>query len=141
MRAARTFAVVVALAGAAACRTAGDADAPSAPGAPASREVQLAPGESVRVDALRVRFEGVSGDSRCPLDVQCVWEGDAVVVVTASEPSRPGAALELHTAGRFPREAVYGRYRVRLVSLAPQPREGVAVPDGQYRATLLIVAE
>ena len=140
MRLARALAVVLAL-GAASCRTAGDGDAPSAPGAPGMGEVQLAPGESARVDGLRVRFEGVTGDSRCPVDVQCVWEGDAVVVVTAVETSGDQAALELHTAGRFPRAATYGRYRVRLVALSPQPRQGQSVPAGQYRATLRITAE
>ena len=125
----------------AACRTAGENDTPSTPGTPTSREVRLAPGESAQVDALRITFEGVSADSRCPIDVQCFWEGDAVVVVKASEPSREAAALELHTAGRFPREGTYGRYRVRLVSLAPQPREGEAVAPGDYRALLVVASE
>ena len=141
MRASRALLAVIAVASLAACRSASEADAPSAPGTPVAREVQLAPGESARVDALTVRFDGVSADSRCPVDVTCVWEGDAVVVIDASAPARDREALELHTAGRFPREAVYGRYRVRLVSLAPQPREGQPVPASQYRATLLVSAE
>jgi hypothetical protein len=141
MKARRALAAALAALALAACRTAGESDTPSAPGVPVSREVRLAPGESAQVDALRITFEGVSADSRCPSDVQCFWEGDAVVVVKASEPSREAAALELHTAGRFPREGTYGRYRVRLVSLTPQPREGEAVPPGDYRAGLLIAAE
>jgi hypothetical protein len=124
-----------------ACRTAGDRDTPSTPGTPTSREVRLAPGESAQVDSVRITFEGVSADSRCPIDVQCFWEGDAAVVVKASEPAREAAALELHTSGRFPREGTYGRYRVRLVSLTPQPREGEAVPASDYRATLLVATE
>jgi hypothetical protein len=130
----------VLLASLSACRSSRETDAPTSP-SPLSREVQLAPGESARVDGLTIAFEGVPADSRCPADVQCIWEGDAVVVVRASESSRESSALELHTAGRFPREGTYGRYTVRLVSLAPQPRDGAPVPQPQYRATLLVLAQ
>jgi hypothetical protein len=130
-----------------ACRSNGErADGPAVPSAPApqegavSREVVLGPGESSRVDGLTVKFEGVSADSRCPIGVQCFWEGDAVVEVSVSEPSRESSNLELHTSGRYPREGTYGRYRVRLVSLVPQPRENEGVPAGEYRATLQVSA-
>ena len=140
-------ALLAATSSGAACRSNGERpDGPAVPSAPApqataaSREVVLAPGESARVEGLTLRFEGVSSDSRCPIGVQCFWEGDATVTVTASEPSREASNLELHTSGRYPREAAYGRYRVRLVSLVPQPPEG-GVPAEQYRATLLVLAE
>ena len=139
--------LLLALAIGSGCRSNGERpDGPVVPSAPApqtapvSREVVLAPGQSARADGLTVTFDGVSADSRCPIGVQCVWEGDAVVVVTVREPSREAANLELHTSGRYPREGTYGRYRVRLVSLAPQPREGEGVPAGEYRATVLVSA-
>jgi hypothetical protein len=131
---------VLLLAALGACRSTGETETPATP-SPVSREVQLAPGESARVDGLTIAFEGVSADSRCPTDVTCIWEGDAVVVVRASEPSRDASALELHTAGRFPREATYGRYTVRLTALTPQPRESAPVPAEQYRATLQVVTQ
>ena len=142
-RAGLAAAFLASLAASSACRSNGERpDVPSAPqNAPLSREVELAPGESAQVEGLSVKFEGVSADSRCPVGVQCFWEGDAVVVVTLNAPARAGAALELHTAGRFPREATFGHYRVKLVSLVPQPREGEPVPAGDYRATLLVAAE
>jgi hypothetical protein len=145
---AATAAFVMAASLGAACRSNGERpDGPAVPSVPApqsgpvSREVVLGAGESSRVDGLTVKFEGVSGDSRCPIGVQCFWEGDATVTVTVSEPSRAAANLELHTSGKFPREGTYGRYRVRLVSLVPQPREGEGVPAGEYRATLQVSAE
>jgi hypothetical protein len=138
---------VMAASAAAACRSNGDRpDGPAVPSAPApqtgplSREVVLRPGESSKVDGLTVTFVGVSADSRCPIGVQCFWEGDAVVTVSVSETSRAASNLELHTSGKFPREGSYGRYRVRLVSLVPQPREGEGVPAGEYRATLQVSA-
>jgi hypothetical protein len=144
MRRALAGLTLLALAGGLACRSNGERpDVALGPqtASLATREVVLSPGESRRVDGLTVKFEGVSADSRCPIGVQCFWEGDAVVRISVSEPSREGAALELHTAGRFPREGTYGRYRVRLVSLVPQPREGEPVAADRYRATLQIEAE
>ena len=101
----------------------------------------LAPGESVFLQDLAVKFDGVSADSRCPVDVTCIWEGDAVVEVTASDPPSAGQALELHTAGQFPREATHGRYLIRLVALTPQPREGQPVAAQDYRATLHVTPQ
>jgi hypothetical protein len=138
-RRAAGIALVLGLAGAAACRSHGERpDGPSAPTSP--QEVQLTVGQSQRVGGLTVRFDEVSADSRCPLGVQCVWEGDAAVLLTVSATARSGA-LELHTAGRFPREGTYEGYRVRLVALEPQPRAGEPVRPELYRATLLVAGE
>src|SRR5688572_2065956 len=71
--------------------------------------------------ALSVTFEEVKADSRCPLDVSCVWEGDATVVLWVKKSGSDGVSLELHTSSRFSAEATYGGYRVRLQELKPQP--------------------
>jgi hypothetical protein len=100
----------------------------------------LAPGQTAQVEGsgLRVTFESVTADSRCPLDVTCVWEGDAVVVVSLRPASAGAAQHELHTAGRYPSEAEEGDYRVRLVDLAPAPRQGGSSRPGDYRATFVV---
>jgi hypothetical protein len=130
----------VALTYGAACRTnGGPPDVPSSPQTPpAARELHLAAGETATVDGLTVKFTGVSADSRCPQGVQCFWEGDAVVELAVAEPPTPGSALELHTAGRYPREGTYGRYRIELMVLTPQPKEGEGVPPDAYRVTVRI---
>ena len=100
----------------------------------------LAPGQTAQVGntSLRVTFESVSADSRCPVDVTCVWEGDAAVIV--SLPLTGGARIqhELHTSGRYPTEVDAGDYRVRLADVAPVPRSGASPAPGDYRATLLV---
>ena len=100
----------------------------------------LAPGQTAQVEGggLRVTFETVSADSRCPVAVTCVWEGDAVVVLSMRPSGAAGARSELHTSGRYPAEAEAGGYRVRLVGLAPVPRESASPAPGDYRATLLV---
>jgi hypothetical protein len=100
----------------------------------------LAPGQAAQVDGggLRVTFEGVSADSRCPVAVNCVWEGDAVVVLSVRPDGAAAARSELHTSGRYPAEAEVGGYRVRLASLAPAPRESASPAPGDYRASLIV---
>lgn len=101
----------------------------------------LAPGETAQVEGtgFAVTFESVSADSRCPSGVTCVWEGDAVVLVSA----RPATTSprELHTSGRFATEAEVDGYSVRLVELAPVPRSDASPAPSAYRATLLVARE
>lgn len=61
----------------AACATAG--------AAPLGETFSLAVGESAAIDGenLRLTFDGVPRDNRCPRDVQCIVAGAATVVLTA----------------------------------------------------------
>ena len=123
----------------------GCADSPTTPtkNVVLDEEFELAPGESARIGAtnLTVVFDSVSADSRCPVDVVCVWEGDATVAVTVLQSSGERAVLELHTSAGSAREKPYGGYVVRLVGLRPQPRQGVPIPAADYRARLEVVVE
>jgi len=114
---------------------------PSAERVPLGREFSLAVGQSAVVgDAgLRVSLKGVAQDSRCPVDVQCIWEGDATVSIDVASAPSPRAEYELHTSGRFEREVGHGAYRISLVRLDPVPRSAGLPSPNDYRATLLVV--
>lgn len=105
--------------------------ATDAPSAVVDRQAELAPGQTAQVGPLRVTFTGVTGDSRCPIDVVCVWEGDAVAQLLLSEPSRGAETRELHTSN--PRAATYGAFHVELVRLDPAPRSTQPIPPASYR--------
>ena len=96
--------------------------------------------QAVGPDGLELRFERVTSDSRCPVNVTCVWEGDAIVLVTVRRPRQTSAALELHTQANSPRELMYREARVRLVHLVPQPVENMPVPQSGYLATFMVAA-
>ncbi len=98
----------------------------------------LAPGQSADVEGLRVTFDRVASDSRCPIDVTCVWEGDAVVVVSLRASGREPASVELHTSGRFAQDASYGDYRIRLAGLEPVARSDRPIAPSDYRATFVV---
>jgi hypothetical protein len=112
---------------------------PSGEKIPLGREFTLAVGQSAVVgDDVRLTLKSVTDDSRCPVDVTCVWEGDAKVSVEVITPS-PRAEHELHTTGRESHEAKHGAYRVTLVKLEPAPRSTVTISSSDYRATLVVV--
>ena len=102
------------------------------------RDFDLKTGETARLEEsdLVVRFEAVTSDSRCPVDVTCVWEGDATIRVSLARPPREKESHELHTAG--PRRAAYGELEVQVSDLRPQPRSTAAVPPGDYRLSLVV---
>ena len=116
----------------------------TAPTPAVNEEFTLAPGQTAGVKGtnLRLTFERVSEDSRCPVDVTCIWEGDAVVVlkvkVDAEEVTR-----EVHTQGGEPRsrKAPAGDFVVTLVRLDPAPRSSAPIEPSAYRATLLVARE
>lgn len=106
---------------------------------PLGREFTLRVGETAVVDdtALRISLDKVAQDSRCPVDVQCVWEGDAAVSVVITDPAAP-RSYELHTSGRYATEVTHGAYHVTLVRLDPVPRSTAPLSPGDYRATLRV---
>ena len=116
---------------------------PSAPRNVAlDEEFELAPAQSARLGdtGLVVKFERVTGDSRCAVDVQCIWEGDATVAVTATLPGSDDGHLDLHTttSGGGKREARFGDFTIALTRLAPQPRSTSHIDQAAYRATLRV---
>jgi hypothetical protein len=105
-----------------------------------SQEFQISPGQTVQVadTGLRITFQEVPDDSRCPVDVTCVWAGDATVMLSVVKPPRPAATLALHASGGAQNEAVYEGYRVKLMGLAPKPRSTSTIPQDAYRAGIVV---
>lgn len=100
---------------------------------------RLSPGQRVAVgdDGLVVGFRGVRDDSRCPTDVECVWSGDAAVVVSVAVGRAASRTITLHT-DLEPRAARIGELALRLVSLAPEPVSTRRIEPGAYVAALVV---
>jgi hypothetical protein len=110
------------------------------------REFEVKVGRVVTLDGggLRLRFVRVAEDSRCPVDVTCVWGGNAEVLLEVGGKGRRGKRtlkLDTNESGRFASEARYGRYKLKLISLSPQRRSDRKITSGEYAATLLVSKE
>ncbi|HJU57087.1 MAG TPA: hypothetical protein VJ715_21050 [Pyrinomonadaceae bacterium] len=103
------------------------------------REFELRSGRSVRIEGerLTVTFNRVVEDSRCPQGVQCVWAGNAKVMLRLSKARRRASTMSLNT-GLDPKQAAYRGYEVRLVKLDPYPKEGKTIRKRDYVATLVV---
>jgi hypothetical protein len=86
--------------------------------------------------ALRVTFQRVAEESRCPQGARCVEAGSAAAAF-AVEGDAGRATLTLN-AGREPRSATAAGHELRLDALEPHPRDGVAIDTAAYRATLVV---
>ena len=113
-------------------------NSPIGPTVPLNQRFTLAPGESATVQdtSIRLEFERVSGDSRCPADAVCVWGGDAIVHVRARNGG--SASLELHTGDSSRASATHAGVRLELVELQPYPFSSRTIEPRDYRATFTV---
>lgn len=76
-------------------------------------------------EQLRIKFDAVLEDSRCPTQVSCVWTGQARIAVVVQHADGEPVPLEFNTnpAPAFRRDtATYLSYEIRLITLDPYPR-------------------
>ena len=54
-----------------------------------NREFDLRVGQEITVAGtdMKVRFDSVKEDSRCPEGVDCIWEGNAKIALTLKQKS------------------------------------------------------
>lgn len=101
--------------------------------------IRLHYGESAALgdSGARIVFRSVQTDSRCPVDVTCVWAGDAHVTIEGVSPDGGTHTLDLHTTLE-PLEAEFAGYRLRMVELRPSRMDGVPVQPTDYSVRLAI---
>jgi hypothetical protein len=117
---------------------AGCAAHPAQPSRPLGQPFDLKAGTSaVLADGLRLTFDRVRADSRCPLDALCIQAGEAIVVLTLSQSAAAQVEQELRTTPAFS-EATYLSYVIKLMALAPYPRSTQQIRPEDYVATLTV---
>ncbi len=83
-------------------------------------EFRLKSGELAVIESegLVVRFLNVTGDSRCPKDVQCFWAGQVTVLVNAKKNGVELGNFELTLRSGEPKlaEKKIGSYTIKLLS-------------------------
>ena len=100
------------------------------------RAFEMKIGETIGVGDLLLTFQRVENDSRCPIDVVCVWAGDAEIALRIQQGTQAAVAV-LHTHVE-PRRTVWNGYTIQLVSLAPSTTASTPIDPSQYRAQLLV---
>jgi hypothetical protein len=93
---------------------------------------------AVRSDGrFAVRLDSVIEDSRCPVDVVCVWEGNCRLAFTAAGPDR-AVRIELNTHAGSVRDTVVAGVYIGLVNVLPAPVSKRRIPPDEYRAVVTV---
>lgn len=90
-------------------------------------------------EKVRVTFERVVSDSRCPVDVQCIQAGEATIALAVQPPGGARTTLTLSTRGDQSTGTV-GAWHVALTALVPVPRVKAPSTREPYTATLVVTA-
>ena len=84
---------------------------------------------------LNIRFAELLDDSRCPKGTACVWSGEAKIRVQVGKPGGREQTFELSTLSA--KDTVeFAGYKLRLVSVTPQPAMNVRIDRTKYTATI-----
>ncbi len=111
----------------------------------------LRAGESLRYDEdLKITFIAVTKDQRCPINAQCLTQGDAVVVLRVKAGNQAARNVRIHTdlkprkvvipANEFPpgMAGIPKSYVIGIAKLNPLPTAGKITPQSKYRLRLRI---
>ena len=102
------------------------------------RPFDLRVGDSaLTTDDLRVRFDAVRSDSRCPIDAICVRAGEAVIAITLSLRGEVAIGRELETVPSRS-QVTHSRFTVTLSELQPYPRSDRQTKPNDYIATFVV---
>lgn len=88
-------------------------------------------------EQLSIQFVAVLEDSRCPVDVQCVWAGNAKVSIEIKQ-SGHATQTRILNSNLEPREVAYEGFQIRFEDLAPQPRSNSQIRREDYRLSLSV---
>ncbi|RLJ63237.1 hypothetical protein CLV86_1773 [Lacinutrix venerupis] len=101
-------------------------------------------GSTIKVENIEFKFVAVESDSRCPKGVQCVWAGEAIVLVDVfkngkkTEQKRlvfsPTSQLQNALGNLFSSESL----KVSGLNIAPYPEHGTKIKAEDYYVQLSV---
>lgn len=105
---------------------------------PKNQPFDLRIGESaLTTDDVRIRFDAVRSDSRCPMDAVCVRAGEAVVTLTLSRGGEIPVGRELDTTPARS-STTFLNFLITLSQLQPYPRADRQIQPRDYVATFVV---
>jgi len=85
---------------------------------------------------LTLKFDDLLEESRCPIDANCIWAGNAKIKMYIKN-GNIGKNFELNT-GAGVTHNVYDKYDFRLQELTPYPASTIPLNKYSYEATIVI---
>jgi hypothetical protein len=106
---------------------------------PINKEFSLGIGQAASVEGKKpvIKFKAVLEDSRCPVNVVCVWAGNGKVEFEILDVDGQDKTVILNTEDE-PSAATLKRHKLTLISLNPPRVDGVSISPGDYSVTLRV---
>lgn len=85
---------------------------------------------TVNGNNLRLCFDSLIQDSRCPMNTNCVWQGAATVQLSMIKGSQTHSfhLSTIDLAPQYNTDTIVAGYRVRLMNVTPYPGDGITAP-------------
>ncbi len=99
----------------------------------------LKPGQSAKIESedLTLKFEKVLNDSRCPVGVTCIWEGQIQCLLTVKTPNKTEQITLTLSGSEDDASQLYGQYRIEF-NVTPYPVANETISANDYRLELRI---
>jgi hypothetical protein len=99
---------------------------------------------NIEGDDLKVCFEAVVGDSRCPANAVCVWQGAATASFSFTK-NGDTHRFNLSTIAikpNYSKDTVIAGYKIEFINLSPYPGTVAdPIPDSQRKAEVNITKQ
>lgn len=102
-----------------------------------NEKVEVKVGECASNEYVTVCLDSVTSDSRCPINAECIWEGNASVALSVKV-NNETHNITLGTNGQFNNDTIIGDYQIKLNQLTPYPELPNEILQGDYVAELVI---
>ncbi len=94
-----------------------------------------------RKNELIVQVAGVAEDSRCPVGVTCVWQGQVRLVASITTQNEQNDSLELvyqEGASADVNSRACDGFRIAITKVSPAPKEGEVIEKEDYRISMKV---
>ena len=99
---------------------------------------------SISGDDLKLCFDAVVSDSRCPANAVCIWQGAATATFSFTK-NKDTHHFNLSTISMKPnytKDTIIAGYRIEFINLSPYPGTDTdPIPDSQRKAELKITKQ
>lgn len=105
-----------------------------------AEEFDLALGETVLIkpESLTISFKDVTEDSRCPLNVQCIWAGRVSIQLEIIHNNRELAVVLSKGDGKGTDTFDIDDIRITLIEVLPYPKDPGIIELEDYTIKLIV---
>ncbi len=89
---------------------------------------------------ISVKFLNVTGDSRCPSGVTCIWQGTSTILVNVIKNNQNlgNSSLTSRLGDNNATITIPGGYLLQVIQVEPYPTSGMRIPISDYTVTFAI---